>query len=171
MKNSKSPHSGKPRRKSGLLRSQRVDSPRQVWTSTLAVVLALMLLGSCAPIAPRFRSGDTRSVSPSAGARPVTVKRDTSNVRGKDEEASVDGAENIASGGRSFKTEKNAAISNLDQAKIMREISKMMGVCTSSGEKMRMALIVPRTRCVSTRTQLARHCLEAAVSSSRWVSL
>jgi cell wall-associated NlpC family hydrolase len=61
------------------------------------------------------------------------VKKDSSSVQPKDEEASVEGAENIASGARSFKTEKNAAISNLDQARIMREISKLMGVSYKLG--------------------------------------
>jgi cell wall-associated NlpC family hydrolase len=58
----------------------------------------------------------------------MTSKKDTSSVQGRDEEVSVEGAEKIAPGARSFKTEKNNAISNLDQAKMMREISKMMGV-------------------------------------------
>ena len=92
-----------------------------------------MLLSSCAPIAPRFRSGDSRSAPPSTGTRTTTANKDTLNVLGKDEEASVEGAEKIASGARSFKTEKNAAISNLDQAKMMREISKMMGVSYKLG--------------------------------------
>jgi cell wall-associated NlpC family hydrolase len=92
-----------------------------------------MILSSCAPIAPRFKSGESRSAPSSSGARTSTVKKDTSNVQLKDEETSVEGAENIASGARSFKTEKNAAISNLDQAKMMREISKMMGVSYKLG--------------------------------------
>jgi len=37
-------------------------------------------------------------------------------------------ADRVLSGARTFKTEKNTAISNLDQARMMREISKMMGV-------------------------------------------
>ena len=97
------------------------------------MLLALMFLNSCAPIAPRFRSGDPRSAPSAAGTRPMTIKKDTSNVQGKDEEASVEGAGKIASGARSFKTEKNTAISNLDQAKMMREISKMMGVSYKLG--------------------------------------
>ena len=54
-------------------------------------------------------------------------------MQAKDEEASVEGAGKFASGARSFKTEKNIAISNLDQAKMMREISKMMGVSYRHG--------------------------------------
>jgi cell wall-associated NlpC family hydrolase len=63
----------------------------------------------------------------------MTATKDTSNMREKDEEASVEGAEKIASGTRSFKTERNDAISNLDQAKMMREISKLMGVAYKLG--------------------------------------
>ena len=63
----------------------------------------------------------------------MTPKRDSTDVREKDEEVSVDGVEKVVSGARSFKTEKNTAISNLDQAKMMREISKMMGVAYKLG--------------------------------------
>jgi cell wall-associated NlpC family hydrolase len=99
----------------------------------VAVFLALVLLSGCAPIAPRFRSGSSRPAPSSAETKATPVKKDTASVKGKDEEVSVEGAEKIASGARSFKTEKNAAISNLDQAKMMREISKMMGVSYKLG--------------------------------------
>ncbi|HCA81289.1 MAG TPA: bifunctional murein DD-endopeptidase/murein LD-carboxypeptidase, partial [Bacteroidetes bacterium] len=48
-------------------------------------------------------------------------------------EVASDEAEGVISGRRSFKTEKNASISNLDQAKMMRQISKMMGVSYKLG--------------------------------------
>jgi cell wall-associated NlpC family hydrolase len=133
MKNRKLPRIGKPRRKSGLLWSQRVDALRPFQFSAGIVILMLIVLSSCAPIAPRFRSGSSRPAPSSSDTKPVTAKRDSSNVSEKDEEASVDGAEKIASGARSFKTEKNNAISNLDQSKMMREISKMMGVSYKLG--------------------------------------
>ncbi len=53
--------------------------------------------------------------------------------RRSDVETSAKDAESVISGKRSFKTEKNTAISNLDQAKMMREISKMMGVSYKLG--------------------------------------
>jgi cell wall-associated NlpC family hydrolase len=133
MKNRKSPHTRKPRRKSGLLWSQRVDAVWKHGTSAAVALSMLILLSSCASIAPRFRSGGPRPGSSSSATKPTTVKKDTTNIREKDEEASVEGAEKIASGVRSFKTEKNTAISNLDQAKMMREISKMMGVSYKLG--------------------------------------
>ncbi len=133
MKNRKSPNTGKPRRKSGLLWSQRVNTVQQHGTFAVTTLLMLILLSSCAPIAPRFRSGGSRSAPSSSGTKPMTAQKDTLNVQEKDEEVSVEGAEKIASGARSFKTEKNTAISNLDQAKMMREISKMMGVSYKLG--------------------------------------
>ena len=133
MENKTLPHTGKPRRKSGLLWSQRVNTVQQLRISAVALLLTSIVLSSCAPIAPRFRSGGTRPAPSSTGTKPVAAKKDTANVQGKDEEASVEGAEKITSGARSFKTEKNEAISNLDQAKMMREISKMMGVSYKLG--------------------------------------
>jgi peptidoglycan DL-endopeptidase CwlO len=133
MENRTLPHTGKPRRKSGLLWSQWVNAVQQLGIFALAVLLTSILLSSCAPIAPRFRSGESRSAPSSGGTKTVTAKKDTSIVQGKDEEASAEGAEKIASGARSFKTEKNNAISNLDQARMMREISKMMGVSYKLG--------------------------------------
>jgi murein DD-endopeptidase / murein LD-carboxypeptidase len=129
MENNRSPHIEKPRRKSGLLWSQRVNRHR-------VMVLGMMLLiavSSCAPVAPRFRTESSKPASSPPAAKPSVQQKDSAGVQVKDEEESVEGAEKIASGTRSFKTEKNEAISNLDQARMMREISKMMGVSYKRG--------------------------------------
>ena len=133
MKNSTSPTIGKPRRKSGLLRSQRESANQYLLACSVALFFVLLTMDSCAPVAPRFRSGSSRSAPSSVGGKSVTPKRDSSGVHEKDEEVSVEGADRVASGARSFKTEKNTAISNLDQARMMREISKMMGVSYKLG--------------------------------------
>ena len=133
MKNSTSPTIGKPRRKSGLFRSQRGSTKRLFFVFSVSLFFVLLTMNSCAPVAPRFRSGPSRSAPSSAAGKSVTPKRDSTDVREKDEEVSVDGVEKVVSGARSFKTEKNTAISNLDQAKMMREISKMMGVAYKLG--------------------------------------
>jgi cell wall-associated NlpC family hydrolase len=99
----------------------------------LGMILLAAVVHSCAPVAPRFRSGSSRSASPPTAVKPTATPRDTAGIRAKDEEERVEGAEKIASGARSFKTEKNDAISNLDQARMMREISKMMGVSYKLG--------------------------------------
>jgi cell wall-associated NlpC family hydrolase len=106
---------------------------RQHGAIAIVALLILIFLISCASVAPRFRSGSSRPAPSSSGTKPSTAKKDTSNVQEKDVEASVAGAEKIASGDRNFKAEKNTAISNLDQAKMMREISKMMGVSYKLG--------------------------------------
>jgi murein DD-endopeptidase / murein LD-carboxypeptidase len=124
-------HTGKPRRTSGLLWSQWADAAGIV-RPVAAIALIIVLISSCAPVAPRFKSGATRT-TPSAAPKPVAPPRDTTALQPKDEEASVEEAGKIASGARSFKTEKNEAISNLDQARMMREISKMMGVSYKHG--------------------------------------
>ena len=133
MKNRESTDTGKPRRESGLLLSQQGRTVCLSGPIAISVLLILTALSGCAPIAPRFRSGDSKPSTSSTATKSATARKDTSNVQSKDEETSVEGAGNIASGARSFKTEKNAAISNLDQAKMMREISKMMGVSYKLG--------------------------------------
>ena len=55
-------------------------------------------------------------------------KPDSARATQEDVETSARDAESVIAGARSFKSEKNEAISDLDRAKIMREISKMMGV-------------------------------------------
>jgi cell wall-associated NlpC family hydrolase len=125
----------KPRHSSGLLRSLPVE---RGWANLKAhgVVIAcglVFLLDGCGPVAPRFRSDGSRGASeprqrPAAGTTTDSIAANRDDV-----ETSSKDAENVVSGARSFKTEKNEAISNLDQAKMMREISKMMGVSYKLG--------------------------------------
>lgn len=120
----------KPRRKSGLLRSVRVHTAAAALLVRVYVVASgvLLFLNGCGPVAPRFRSGEAPS---RAVPRQLPTDRSTADSAavGKDDvESSSRDASDVIAGARSFRTEKNAAISNLDQAKMMREISKMMGV-------------------------------------------
>jgi len=118
----------KPRRKSGLFFSRRwVRSLR----STLVVAGLLWSLNGCGPTAPRFRVAE--SAPETKGERAKVGRPDSSDARTPDVESASGETEGVISGRRSFKTEKNAAISNLDQAKMMREISKMMGVSYKLG--------------------------------------
>ncbi|MBI3578455.1 MAG: C40 family peptidase, partial [Ignavibacteriales bacterium] len=81
-----------------------------------------MILSGCGATSPRFRSGEKQKPAP------VTEKKPTvAPVQGEDKETKSEDAENVLSGKRSFKTEKNTALSNLDQSKVMRQISKLMG--------------------------------------------
>ncbi len=118
----------KPRRKSGLLFSQLWMRPA---VGALLAVALLWSANGCGPTAPRFRVAG--SASGAKVERDAVGRPDTADVRTPDVETASGEAESVISGRRSFKTEKNAAISNLDQAKIMREISKMMGVSYKLG--------------------------------------
>lgn len=122
----------KPRRKSGLSLFLRVKAIGSGASSLIGVMIVVgsILMSGCGPTSPRFRSGEAR---PSTRTGPSTVGKDSLTSGKQDVETSSEEAENVISGKRSFKTEKNAAISNLDQAKMMREISKMMGVSYKLG--------------------------------------
>lgn len=118
----------KPRRKSGLLFSRR---PAVTVLVLVSFLLLLEGLSGCGPTAPRFRtSGATTNARPEV---PEPSRPDTAVGLSPDVEAASPEAERVIAGRRSFATEKNAAISNLDQAKMMREISKMMGVSYKLG--------------------------------------
>jgi lipoprotein Spr len=118
----------RPRRKSGLFFSW-LWARSIIWT--LAVTGISWSLNGCGPTAPRFRVADS---APAAKVERDAVSRpDTADARTSDVETSSGEAKEVISGSRSFKTEKNAAISNLDQAKMMREVSKMMGVSYKLG--------------------------------------
>lgn len=96
----------------------------------IAMMSALMLTDGCGPTSPRFRSTEGR---PASRPEPLTVSKDSVKTGDRDVETSAKDAESVISGKRSFRTEKNTAISNLDQAKMMREISRMMGVSYKLG--------------------------------------
>lgn len=125
----------KPRRKSGLLRSGRIwRAAGTILVRVFSIILVVsVFLNGCAPVAPRFRTGESTS-----GAVPRQLPAgkpavDSASIGGDDIETSSREAAEVVTGTRSFKTEKNSAISNLDQAKMMREISKMMGVSYKLG--------------------------------------
>jgi cell wall-associated NlpC family hydrolase len=118
----------KPRRKSGLLFSRH---PVYMFAWVLVVAGVSWSVNGCGPTAPRFRVAES---APAASAERKTESRpDTVGAAKTDVESSSDDAAAVLSGKRSFKSEKNTSITNLDQAKMMREISKMMGVSYKLG--------------------------------------
>lgn len=125
--------SEKPRRKPGLSLFLRVRPPGSLMMLLLAAMIAAAIVVGCGPTSPRFRSGDSGRTGSSTRTEPARAANDSARATDQDTETSSDEAENVVSGKRSFKTEKNASITNLDQAKMMREISKMMGVSYKLG--------------------------------------
>ncbi len=128
----KNESSGKPRRKPGLSWFRRVKTSESGGRLFMVAVTAagVIILAGCGPTSPRFRSGDSAGTMRSADS---AERKDSLKAGSDDVETSSDAKEGVLSGRRSFKTEKNTAISNLDQAKMMREISKMMGVSYKLG--------------------------------------
>jgi len=117
-----------PRRK---LRLFRTNFPSG-WSALLSWLLVLSLSG-CLATAPRFRAPERKSRASEAERRSGSSKAPSEETKGEDKETKAEGADKVLSGERSFRTEKNSAISNLDQAKMMREISRMMGVSYKLG--------------------------------------
>ncbi|MEX0736534.1 MAG: NlpC/P60 family protein [Bacteroidota bacterium] len=111
--------SEKPRRKSGLFFSFGGKAPTAFVRGSLAAVL--LLLAGCGGASPRFKSGSTPSAT-----RTEAAPRE--KLAEEDRETKSEEGEKALSGARSFKTEKNTSISNLDQARMMRQLSRWMGV-------------------------------------------
>jgi cell wall-associated NlpC family hydrolase len=126
---------GEPRRKSGLFCSVRIalSTASYIFVSGALVFLLSLFLASCGATAPRFRTGEKKASATGSGKSVAAEKGAAQRGKLEDREEKAAEAESVLSGERSFKTEKNSAISNLDQAKMMREISKMMGVSYKLG--------------------------------------
>ena len=93
-------------------------------------MLAVFMLEDCGGSSPRFRS---REKNP-APAPPLhhgprfSSKEAEEEVKETDKKPRTKEVDSIANGERDFRKEKNTAIKPLDQSKMMREISKFMGV-------------------------------------------
>jgi len=127
--------SGKPRCEPGLSLFRRVDLPGILFMMSAALLLVGSGLGftGCGGTAPRFRSAESRPAGTSGRTETPRSGKDSARTNNEDVETTSEAAESVLSGKRSFRTEKNTSISNLDQAKMMREISKMMGVSYKLG--------------------------------------
>jgi cell wall-associated NlpC family hydrolase len=112
-----------------------VDSPESVWFLVAFFLLtgAAITVSGCGPTSPRFRSGEPRPSVVSGRTESARSGKDSVQSMPEDVETSLEGKEEVLSGSRTFKSEKNSSISNLDRAKMMREISKMMGVSYKLG--------------------------------------
>jgi cell wall-associated NlpC family hydrolase len=103
---------------------------RQQILLVISVILAVFVLERCGGSSPRFRSQEKKASSatpPHHGPR-FSSKEAEEEVKETDNKPDKKEIEHIVKGGRDFRKEKNAAIKPLDQSKMMREISKYMGV-------------------------------------------
>lgn len=106
-------------------------APRGFFSPFVLAVTAAVMLAGCSGSSPRFNDGSTRTSRPAAknndGAR--FASREAEEERREDDKrVPKEEIEKVTTGTRSFKTEKNAAIAPLDHSKMMREISRRMGV-------------------------------------------
>jgi len=100
--------------------------------SVLLGACALASLAGCSTSTPRFASGAEKHESarePAKTSGPRFASREAEEERREDNrKVAPKEIERVTTGARSFRTEKNTAIKPLDQSKLMREISKYMGV-------------------------------------------
>jgi cell wall-associated NlpC family hydrolase len=120
----------KPRLRGALSYSQvMVSLIKQLFVSILFVAVTLMAAG-CSSSSPRFKGNEKKSPSPAPvkhGPR-FSSKEVEEEIKENDKKPDAKEVESIAKGTRDFRKEKNSALAPLDQSKMMREISKYMGV-------------------------------------------
>ena len=124
-------------RRAGLCHNESTlfNVGRQHILLVISLVLAVFLLESCGGSSPRFRSQEKRKSSsppPHHGPR-FSSKEAEEEVKETDKKPDEKEIERIAKGDRDFRKEKNTAIKPLDQSRMMREISKYMGVSYMHG--------------------------------------
>ena len=119
-------------RRAGLCHNESTffNVDRQCILLVMSVVLAVFMFEGCGGSSPRFKNQEKKSSSatlPHHGPR-FSSKEAEEEVKETDKKPDKKEIEHIVKGGRDFRKEKNAAIKPLDQSKMMREISKYMGV-------------------------------------------
>ena len=108
----------------------RTGSPAVRGFFALAAAASFLWYTGCSTASPRFGSSSKppRQSSP-GGSVPRFASREAEEERREDDKRPDTAVvKSVTSGVRSFKTEKNPAIQPLDQSKMMREISRYMGV-------------------------------------------
>jgi cell wall-associated NlpC family hydrolase len=94
-----------------------------------AMIVCSLVLAGCSSSSPRFVSGHRDSSSPPARHGPrFSSKEAEEESRENDRKVDPKEIEKIASGTRDFRREKNPAIPPLNESRLMREISRYMGV-------------------------------------------
>jgi cell wall-associated NlpC family hydrolase len=96
----------------------------------VCLLFGLILLDGCSSSSPRFTDRQKKPAEKQVerkGPR-FSSKEAEEEARENDKKVAPKEIEKIAAGTRDFKKEKNPAIKPLDQSKMMREISRYMGV-------------------------------------------
>jgi len=107
-----------------------IRNPHTIFLEVGAVV-AVLLLAGCSSTSPRFGHESKKTPRTDSGVshRPrFASKESEEEATENDKKPDAKEVERITAGKRDFRTEKNEALKPLDQSKMMREISKFMGV-------------------------------------------
>jgi cell wall-associated NlpC family hydrolase len=112
----------------GFFIPSRTMNPRIIIVTLLAI--ATFVLMGCSSSSPRFGKGDKTSSGKSTEHKGPRFASKEAEEESKENTKTVasEEIERIKAGSRDFKKEKNPAIKPLDQSKMMREISRYMGV-------------------------------------------
>ena len=117
-----------------ILPQRKSPGRRGFFALAVVVAAAIVLLDGCIPSAPRFRSSSGSSSTRPAGESAATSghrfasKEAEEESKEDDKRPAPEVVESVRSGERSFRTEKNTAIEPLEHSRMMREISRYMGV-------------------------------------------
>jgi cell wall-associated NlpC family hydrolase len=96
----------------------------------VCLLFGLLLVEGCVPSSPRFTDKEKKSSSSGTERKGPRFASREAEEETKENDKKVDSKEieKITAGTRDFKKEKNPAIKPLDRSKMMREISRYMGV-------------------------------------------
>lgn len=111
--------------------NMRNDVRHLAFVLSILSMLALALLDGCSSSLPRFHSGTKKSAAEPKESIPATrfsSKEVEEETKENDKIVGKDEAERVLSGARDFRRERNESFTPLQQSKMMREISKYMGV-------------------------------------------
>lgn len=96
----------------------------------MGIVIAIFMLEACGASSHRFSSKERKSHTETASNHSprFASKEAEEETKENDKKPDAKEVERITNGTRDFRKEKNEALKPLDQSKMMREISKYMGV-------------------------------------------
>ena len=97
----------------------------------MGTAITLFVLDGCSSSSPRFSSEGKKSARKETGSNHgprFASKEAEEEVKETDKKPDAHELKSISSGTRDFRKEKNESIKPIDQSKMMREISKYMGV-------------------------------------------
>lgn len=109
----------------------RIPSLRSDYLVPILFVFALAVSSGCFSSSPRFNSGAKKSTAEPNGPKPATrfsSKEAEEEAKENDKVVGKDEREKVLNGTRDFRKERNEGFTALQQSKVMREISKYMGV-------------------------------------------